>query len=179
MELLADVGALARPRGFTAVHAVHIGDRDRELLADQSVCACPTTEADLGDGINAASLLVARGCNLALGSDSNAVIDLVQEARLLEMGERMRTGARLCLRSPEGDVASTLVGIAAKGGAIALGRAGELGLLGVGSQFDAAIVGLHHRFFAGIEPEHAPDALLTAGTAEFVEHVVVGGQERS
>jgi len=179
MELLADVGALVRPRGFTAVHAVHIGDRDRELLADQSVCACPTTEADLGDGIMAASLLVARGCNLALGSDSNAVIDLVQEARLLEMGERLRTGARLCLRSREGDVASTLVGIAAAGGALALGRAQDLGRLAVGSQFDAAVVGLHHPFFSGIAPERAPDALLTAGTAEFVEHVVVGGRERS
>ncbi len=177
MQLLADVGALARPRGFTAVHAVHVDDRDRDLLADQSVCACPTTEADLGDGILQASLLVARGCNLALGSDSNAVIDLVQEARLLEMGERLRTGTRLCLRSREGDVASTLAGIASAGGAVALGRAHAIGRLSVGLSFDAAIVGLHHPFFAGIEPERAPDALFTSGNADSVQHVVVGGHE--
>jgi formimidoylglutamate deiminase len=124
-------------------------------------------------------LLRERGCNLALGSDSNAVIDLVQEARLLEMGERLRTGTRLCLRSADGDVASTLVGIAAAGGALALGRDHELGRLRVGSQFDAAVIGLHHPFFMGMQPERAPDALLTAGTAQFVEHVVVGGEERS
>lgn len=178
MELIAEIGGLSRPRSFTAVHAVHTGERDRELLADQSVCACPTTEADLGDGILGAGPLAARGCNLALGSDSNAVIDLVQEARLLEMGERLRTGARLCLRTPERDVASVLVGIAARGGAIALAR-GELGRLAVGSQFDAAVVGLRHPFFAGIDPQRAVDALLTAGTAQHVEHVVVGGHERT
>jgi cytosine/adenosine deaminase-related metal-dependent hydrolase len=106
------------------------------------------------------------------------VIDLVQEARLLEMGERLRTGSRLCLRSRDGDVASTLVGIASAGGAVALGRAHAIGRLSVGSSFDAAVVGLRHPFFAGIEPARAPDALLTAGTADSVEHVVVGGHEK-
>jgi formimidoylglutamate deiminase len=178
-ELLADVGAFARPRGFTAVHAVHVTDRDRDLLAAQSVCACPTTEADLGDGIVAAGALRERGCNIALGSDSNAVIDLVQEARLLEMGERLRGGSRLCLRAPAGDVASALVAIASAGGALALGRAATIGRLAVGLQFDAAVVGLRHPFFAGVDPDHAPDALLTAGTAALVEHVVVGGCERT
>ncbi|HET6582032.1 MAG TPA: formimidoylglutamate deiminase [Nannocystaceae bacterium] len=178
MELVAEIGGLARPRSFTAVHAVHTSDRDRDLLADQSVCACPTTEADLGDGILGAGPLAARGCNLALGSDSNAVIDLVQEARLLEMGERLRTGTRLCLRTAERDVANVLVDIAANGGALALGRS-ELGRLTVGRQFDAAIVGLGHPFFAGIDPERAADAMFTSGTAQPVEHVVIGGHERA
>jgi formimidoylglutamate deiminase len=179
LELLEQVGAFRRPRGFTAVHAVHIGDRERELLANQNMCACPTTEADLGDGLVAAGPLRQSGCNLALGSDSNAVVDLVQEARLLEMGERMRTGARLCLRDDDREVASTLAGIASYGGAMALGRLEELGALAAGLRFDAAVVGLRDPFFTGVALERAPDALFTAGTARLVEHVVIGGRERT
>jgi len=177
-ELLADVGAFAHPRRFTAVHAVHIGARERELLADQTVCACPTTEADLGDGIVAASPLLAAGCNLALGSDSNAVVDLVQEARLLEMHERLRTGTRLCMRTGAHDVATSLVDIASHGGAVSLGQAHEVGRLVVGRAFDAAVVSLRDPSLAGIDPGHAMDALFAAGTARCIEHVVVGGRER-
>jgi formimidoylglutamate deiminase len=179
VELLADVGAFARPRGFAGVHAVHIGASERALLADQNVCACPTTEADLGDGIVAAGPLHELGCNLALGSDSNVVIDLVQEARLLEMGERLRTGARLCLRARGLEVAATLSAIASDGGAVALGCAAERGRLSIGRRFDAAVVGLRDRFFGGVAAERAADALFTAGTAQFVEHVVVRGREHT
>ncbi len=80
------------------------------------MCACPTTEADLGDGIIPAGELVRGGVRLALGRDSNAVVDLVQEARLLEMHERLRTRARLCLAGSDGQVGRALLddsGIAA------------------------------------------------------------------
>ncbi|MCA9708387.1 MAG: formimidoylglutamate deiminase, partial [Myxococcales bacterium] len=99
-RVFADAGFCARPRGFTAVHAVHTTEADQRLLSGQHVCACPTTEADLGDGIVPAVELRDAGVTLALGSDSNAVIDLVQEARLLEMHERLRGQARLRLRDP-------------------------------------------------------------------------------
>ena len=52
-------------------------------------CFCPTTEADLADGIGPARALAGAGCPLSLGSDSHAVIDLLAEARLVEMGERL------------------------------------------------------------------------------------------
>ena len=108
-QLFADTGCLDAARRFTAVHAVHIDDRDIEQLGRQHVCACPSTEADLGDGIVPASRLAASGTRLALGSDSNSIIDLIQEARLLEMHERLRTGARLCLRDDSGAVAPNLL----------------------------------------------------------------------
>lgn len=177
MQVFADAGCLARPRSFTAVHAIHVTAGDRELLADQSVCACPSTEADLGDGIVPARELLAGGTTLALGSDSNAIIDLVQEARLFEMHERLRTQSRLVLHDDEGRVATTLLAAATRGGARALGWP-ELGKLAVGSPFDAGVFDLDHRSLAGVPATLALDALLLAGTAEPLAQVWVAGQRR-
>ncbi|MCA9695144.1 MAG: formimidoylglutamate deiminase [Myxococcales bacterium] len=175
--LLAATGCLDRPRRFTAVHAIHVTADDRALLADQSVCACPTTEADLGDGIVDARALFERGVNLSLGTDSNAIVDLIQEARLLEMHDRLRAQARLQLAGPNGQVAPTLATIATRGGAVALGRP-ELGALTVGAPFDAITIDRHHRSLAGVPGEALLDALLLAGTAAPVEQVYVGGARR-
>jgi formimidoylglutamate deiminase len=176
-QVFADAGCLARPHAFTAVHAIHVSAGDRSLLADQQVCACPSTEADLGDGIVPAREFLAGGTTLALGSDSNAVIDLVQEARLLEMHERLRDQARLILRDDEGRVAPVLLAAATTGGARALARP-ELGRLAVGSPFDAAVVDLDHRMLAGVPADSTLDALLLAGTAEPISQVWVGGKRR-
>jgi formimidoylglutamate deiminase len=176
--VFAEAGALDRERGFTAVHAVHVTDDDRRHLAAQSVCACPTTEADLGDGIVGAAELRARGTNLALGSDANAIVDLVQEARLLEMGERLRSRERLRLADQAGELGLALLDIATRGGATSLGVADTLGTLEVGRPFDAVVVDLQHPFFAAIARDRILDALFTAGTAAPVRQVIVGGVER-
>jgi formimidoylglutamate deiminase len=105
LHVFADAGCLARAHAFTAVHAIHVGAPELELLRGQQVCACPTTEADLGDGVVPAADWLAHGATLALGSDSNAMIDLVVEGRLLEMHERLHRRARLCLPDEEGRVA--------------------------------------------------------------------------
>ncbi len=174
-ELLARVGALARPRGLTAVHAVHLTEHDRALLAEQIVCACPTTEADLGDGIVAASELAAAGTALCLGSDSNSIIDLIQEARLLEMHERLRTGRRLCLGGPERPPALAALDAATAHGALALGASHGGARLAVGEPFDACVIDLTHPTLADVAPEHALDAALLAGTAAAVRATFVGG----
>ncbi|MBC8068019.1 MAG: formimidoylglutamate deiminase, partial [Deltaproteobacteria bacterium] len=135
-QLLAEIGFCARPNGFTAVHAIHLDDADRHALAGQQVCVCPTTEADLGDGLVGATELQSAGVELALGSDSNAVIDLIQEARLLEMGERLRTGRRICMGDP---LELALLRIGSLGGARALGCAARRGELRSGADFDAAV----------------------------------------
>ncbi|WP_105034470.1 formimidoylglutamate deiminase [Cryobacterium aureum] len=92
--LLDSLGALA-PR-LSVVHATHLSDDDRALLGDAgvSVVMCPTTEADLGDGIGPALALAAAGAPIALGSDQNAVIDPLLEMRGLEMGERLASHKR-------------------------------------------------------------------------------------
>ncbi len=93
-QVLDGAGALG-PRS-TLVHATHLTRQDIALLGDSRSCAClcPSTEAFLADGIGPAAALAAAGCPLSLGSDSHAVIDLLAEARLVELGERLRSGER-------------------------------------------------------------------------------------
>ena len=92
--LLADAGALSER--FTAVHATHLTDDDVALLGGAGVtaCLCPTTERDLADGIGPARRLLDAGASLATGSDSQAVIDPFEEARAIELDERLATGVR-------------------------------------------------------------------------------------
>ncbi len=92
--LLAEYGVLG-PR-TTAVHATHLTGDDIRLLGGSgtSISLCPTTERDLADGIGPARALVDAGSPLHLGSDSHAVIDLLEEARAAEAHERLASGRR-------------------------------------------------------------------------------------
>ena len=75
---------------------MYVTGRDVGLLGGHRCwcCLCPTTERDLADGIASASLLRAAGANVTLGSDSHAVIDMLEEARAVELDERLATGVR-------------------------------------------------------------------------------------
>ena len=93
----------------TAVHATHLTAEDIADLDDTAtgVCFCPTTERDLGDGIGPAPALLEAAGLFSLGSDSHAVIDLFEEARAVELDERLaRESAassrrqRCCTRRP-------------------------------------------------------------------------------
>jgi formiminoglutamate deiminase len=88
-ELLARAGALSRR--LSVVHATHLSDSDHHLLGEAGVAVvmCPSTEADLGDGIGPARALTERGASVTIGSDQNAVIDPLLELRGLEAGERL------------------------------------------------------------------------------------------
>jgi formiminoglutamate deiminase len=92
--LLRDLGALS-PR-LSVVHATHVTEDDIRAIAEAgaTVVICPTTEADLGDGIGPALDFAAAGAPIAVGSDQNAVIDPFLELRGLEAGERLRSGRR-------------------------------------------------------------------------------------
>ncbi len=113
--LLADVGFLGAD--VTLVHATHASAEDIDLVAAEGarVCMCPTTEADLGDGIGPARELVDAGVDLCLGSDSNAVVDILEEAARLEYHDRLRL-LRRGVHSPSG-----LMRAATENGAAALG----------------------------------------------------------
>ena len=84
IELLADAGVLG-PR-TTIVHATHASDGELDLVAEAgaSVCVCPTTEANLGDGYLPALRMFERGIRVCIGTDSNTVIDPVVELREIE-----------------------------------------------------------------------------------------------
>jgi len=92
--LLSRLGALTER--LTAVHATHLDDDDVRLLGDArvSIALCPTTEADLGDGIGPGRTLADAGARLCIGSDQNAVIDPLLELRGIEAGERLASGRR-------------------------------------------------------------------------------------
>ncbi len=92
--MLHEAGALG-PR-TSVVHATHLTESDVSLLGGSEVfaCACPTTEADLADGIGPFGALATAGARLTAGSDSHAVMDLFEEARRIEMYERLATEQR-------------------------------------------------------------------------------------
>src|SRR5438067_11889685 len=87
-ELLEREGILGPD--LTAIHAIHVNDHDVSLLGSHrvTICASPTTERDLGDRVGPLRNLAEAGSLLCLGSDSNAVIDVLEEARALELDQR-------------------------------------------------------------------------------------------
>lgn len=169
-RLLARAGALG-PR-TTVIHATHLTEQDIRLLGQSqvAVCLCPTTEADLADGIGPARALASAGCPLTLGSDSHASIDLLEEARRVEHGERLRTGQR-------GHFSATALAAAATAaGHACLGWPGA-GEIVPGAVADLVTVTLDSPRLAGATPGRALDMLIFAGTAADVRHVVVAGRD--
>ncbi len=101
VALLADEGVLGP--NFTGVHAVHVTSEEVAQMAASGacVCACPTTERNLGDGVVPADALFAAGVGVALGTDSHAQIDLLEDARELEYHLRL-TSLRRNVLAPGG-----------------------------------------------------------------------------
>ena len=154
---------------FTAVHATHVDEADLALLGTGSVCLCPTTERDLGDGVGAASRLRTAGAQLCLGSDSHAVIDLFEEARAMELDERLATQTRGLQRAPE------LLGAATANGYASLGWP-EGGRIAEGALADLTVVRLDSVRLAGAPDAYAVDAAVFAATAADARDVMVGGR---
>jgi formiminoglutamate deiminase len=168
-RLLDEHGALGRRA--TAVHATHLTADDLGLLGDSAttVCLCPTTERDLADGIGPARALADAGAPLSLGSDSNAVIDLLEEARGTELDERLASERRG--HWPAAD----LLRAATAAGATSLGWP-EAGRLEPGGLADFVTVGLDSVRLAGARPETLLESVVFAGAAADVREVVVGGR---
>jgi formimidoylglutamate deiminase len=95
VELLEEHGILGAD--FTAVHATHTTAEGIRFLSQANICVCPTTERNLGDGIAPAHAWAAEGINVCFGSDSNAQIDLLEDARELEYHLRLQTMERALL----------------------------------------------------------------------------------
>jgi formiminoglutamate deiminase len=167
--VLAEAGALSDR--FTAVHATHLTDEDVALLAGARacVCLCPTTERDLADGIGPARALSEAGSPLAVGSDSQAVIDVFEEARAIELDERLASGVR------GQHTAAELLGAATAGGAAALGWS-EAGRLAPGAFADLCTVSLEGVRLAGTPASAAVESVVFAGGAGDVRSVMAGGR---
>jgi len=144
IELLADTGCLGPQT--TVVHATHANGAELDLLRDSgsTICACPTTEADLGDGFIPAIRVLHRGIPLCIGSDSNVRIDPLEELRELEGIARRQDGRRGVFE------ADALWAIGGASGARALGL----------ESWDEIEVDLDHRSLDGVAPEHLRAALV-------------------
>jgi len=151
----------------TAVHATHLTDDDVAALGatGTGTCACPSTEADLADGVGPFRRLRDAGSPLSLGSDQHATIDLIGEARLLEAHEQLITGQRGPFRPAE------LVDALTVDGHRALGWP-DAGRIAPGQRADLVAVRLDSPRTAGCPPEQ----LIRAASAADVHTVLVEGR---
>jgi formiminoglutamate deiminase len=155
----------------TAVHATHLSAADLALLGRTGTyaCFCPTTEADLADGIGPAAALVAAGSRLTVGSDSQAVIDLFEEARRIELGERLVTQERGHFTAADLATAATADGHASLGWP-------DAGQLAAGALADLVTVSLDTPRTAGTTAGNALESVVFSATAADVREVVAGGR---
>jgi formimidoylglutamate deiminase len=152
IELLARAGCLSERT--TVVHATHADGPELDLLASAgaTVCACPTTEADLGDGFLPAERIRKRAIPICVGSDSNVRIDPFEELRELEGIVRRQTGRRGVFSTDE-----------------LLAFGGEVGARSLGLQAWPEIdIDLGHRSLAGVASEHVSAALVAGCGADVV-----------
>jgi formimidoylglutamate deiminase len=159
------------------IHATHMDDAETEALGRSGAVAglCPTTEANLGDGLfNFGAFLAADG-RFGIGSDSHVSISPIEELRWLEYGQRLSTLRRLIVASEDQPhCGARLWQAALAGGAQALGR--RIGRLAPGCRADLICIDDRHPTLVGRGGELLLDALVFSGNANPVRDVMVGGR---
>jgi formimidoylglutamate deiminase len=163
------------------VHATHLDEHEVAGLAASGAVAglCPTTEANLGDGIFPADTYLG-GANpgrIGIGSDSHITVGVAEELRLLEYGQRLTRNRRAALAT-EGQPSpgARLFTAAAEGGARALGL--EAGCIAAGCRADLVVLDPEHPALWNKSPAQALDAWIFAGDSRCVRDVMVGGEWR-
>ena len=159
------------------VHATHLSEAETRRLAASGAVAglCPTTEANLGDGLFPLLPYLGAGGAIGIGSDSHISVSPVEELRWLEYGQRVVTRHRnvaATVASPS--TGETLLRHALAGGAQAAG--GGIGALAVGRRADLVVLDEDAPLLAGRASRSAIDTWLFAGNASLVRDVMVGGE---
>ena len=162
---------------WCAVHATHMSDAETARLAHSGAVAglCPTTEANLGDGLFPLAAWLDAGGAFGVGSDSHVSVSPVEELRWLEYGQRLARERRNV--AAFGDAPSTGAGLwraALAGGAQALGR--PIGALEAGCRADIVVLDADHPLLAGRAGDVLLDSLVFSGNANVVRDVYVGGR---
>jgi formimidoylglutamate deiminase len=161
------------------VHATHMESRESRRLAACGAVAglCPTTEANLGDGIFPASEYLAAAGHFGIGSDSHVNVSAIEELRLLEYGQRLTAQRRAALATDlRPSPGERLFVDAAAGGAQALGIAA--GRIEAGARADLVVLDPAHPAFWNKQPGQVLDAWVFAGDARCVRDVMAGGAWR-
>jgi len=162
------------------VHATHMTEAETRGLTVSAAVAglCPTTEANLGDGIFPAEAFLDAAGRFGVGSDSHISVSPVEELRWLEYGQRLVTRRRNVLASGDksgGHVGAGLHRAALAGGAQAAGRA--LGRIAPGARADLVVLDPEAPTLLGRQDDVLLDALVFAGNLNPVRDVIVGGRQ--
>ena len=157
---------------FTAIHAIHITPEEAAYLGGSTVCACPTSERNLGDGAVPADLLYNAGAGICFGSDSNVQIDILEDARLLEYDLRMNKLERVIL-SDGNDLSKRLFRSATATGAVSLGV--DAGVLEPGRKADFFSIDLNDPSLAGADRASLLDHVVFALERTAIRNVWVDG----
>ena len=178
VALLATEGLLSER--FTGVHVIHVTPKAIRMLADARamVCACPTTERNLGDGIVPANRFFNQGVRVSLGTDSHVEIDLLEDARELEYHLRLQMTERAVLASTDDKghsaLATRLFDCATTNGAESINAPG--GRLEPGRPADFFTVDLDDPSIAGASSDDLLAAIVFSLSRTAVRDVVVGGK---
>lgn len=181
VELMDTHGVLSRRT--TLIHSIHLSETELGEVARSgaTICSCPTTERNLGDGIFPADTAARLGIPVAFGTDSQAQIDILEDARQLEYHLRLRDQQRGILdRSVREDwvsrhlIGDALLRSATRNGYNALGLKG--GTLGVGEPADFFTLDLEDLATLGVDPESLAAQAVFAASKAAVREVAVQGR---
>jgi len=161
---------------FTAVHCTHTAPEDlrRFIGAGGTVCLCPLTEGNLGDGIPDVRGILAQGGRVAFGSDLNSRLCPLEELRWIEYVQHLVHRERGALRDDDGLVAPRLLAMGTLHGAKALGL--EAGRIAPGRLADLVSIDLEHPTLEGWSRETLGDALIFGTGNSVIREVWVGGR---
>ena len=158
------------------VHATHIDEDEIAAIADSGavVCLCPSTEANLGDGLFPLQKFLGRQGRIAIGSDSHVSINPFEELRWLEYGQRLITQKRNIAAIGRSQTGRSLFELAAAGGALATGQPG--GRIRTGDNADLVLLDDDSPMLAGHSTRSLLDALVFSGFTLPIDGVMVGGE---
>ena len=161
---------------WSLVHATHMDDEEIVALAKSGAVAvlCPSTEANLGDGLFPLHRYLAAGGRIAIGSDSHISINPFEELRWLEYGQRLVSQSRNVASLRESHVGSELFSRVHEGGALASGQT----VVGIetGAPADIVVLNDEDPMLAGHNDDSRLDALVFSGYPLPVERVMVDGK---
>ena len=159
------------------IHATHMTDAEINALAKTSAAVglCPTTEANLGDGLFPLEKFMRQKGKIGIGSDSNTSVDVAEELRLLEYGQRLNQKRRNIGASSEGDsTGETLFKASLSGGSQALDQ--PIGSLSPGHRADLIVLNNQHPVLFARTGSAIIDSWIFTGGRELISDVFVAGQ---
>jgi len=172
--LLANFAVDAR---FCLVHATHVTPQEIDGIAKSGavVAVCPTTEANLGDGLFPLPQWLAAGGTFAIGSDSHISLSPIEELRWLEYEARLATKHRNVLAThDEVSTGAMLWRHACAAGTRATAR--NIGAIEAGRRADIVVIDTNSPLFAGRDEDELIDTFVFSGTGHEVRDVMVAGR---